>query len=262
MLINPYVFSNYTPSDGNAADYVAAVEAADGNSLEIGVKQAINSFVLGCKSDGIWTSLKASCILAGARTLNGCLVPLTGPAPSSNGFVSTDYNRKTGLKGNASSKYINSNRSTSADPLNSFHLSVYISAAPTISTSAFMGAEETYRNTLYASQPGNTTGIACRDVNVVQTSQPISSLGLFGATRTSSSGGAWRGNSVSGTYSSPSNPDISKNILVYCRANTGSAITSYTDARLAFYSIGESLDLTKLDSRVTSLINALAAAIP
>ena len=36
----------------------------------------------------------------------------------------------------------------------------------------------------------------------------------------------------------------------------------YSDARLAFYSIGESLDLAILDARVTALINAYAAAIP
>jgi hypothetical protein len=35
-----------------------------------------------------------------------------------------------------------------------------------------------------------------------------------------------------------------------------------TNARLAFYSIGESLNLALLDARVTDLINAFAAAIP
>jgi len=35
-----------------------------------------------------------------------------------------------------------------------------------------------------------------------------------------------------------------------------------TNARLAFYSIGESLDLALLDARVTDLINAIGAAIP
>jgi hypothetical protein len=33
-------------------------------------------------------------------------------------------------------------------------------------------------------------------------------------------------------------------------------------ARLAFYSIGESLNLALLDARVTTLINDFAAAIP
>jgi hypothetical protein len=32
--------------------------------------------------------------------------------------------------------------------------------------------------------------------------------------------------------------------------------------RIAFYSIGESLDLALLDARVTDLINAFGAAIP
>jgi hypothetical protein len=34
------------------------------------------------------------------------------------------------------------------------------------------------------------------------------------------------------------------------------------DARFAFYSIGESLNLTALDARVTDLINAFGVAIP
>jgi hypothetical protein len=33
-------------------------------------------------------------------------------------------------------------------------------------------------------------------------------------------------------------------------------------ARLAFYSIGESIDLAKLDTRVSALITAFGAAIP
>jgi hypothetical protein len=41
------------------------------------------------------------------------------------------------------------------------------------------------------------------------------------------------------------------------------AIASFNSAaRLAFYSIGESLNLALLDARVTDLINAFGAAIP
>jgi hypothetical protein len=36
----------------------------------------------------------------------------------------------------------------------------------------------------------------------------------------------------------------------------------YSNARLAFYSIGESLDLALLDARVTALITAFGVAIP
>jgi hypothetical protein len=39
----------------------------------------------------------------------------------------------------------------------------------------------------------------------------------------------------------------------------GRAASSYAPCRLAFYSIGESLDLALLDARVTTLINAYGA---
>jgi hypothetical protein len=42
----------------------------------------------------------------------------------------------------------------------------------------------------------------------------------------------------------------------------GTPSTAYFNGRLAFYSIGESLNLALLDARVTDLINAFAAAIP
>jgi hypothetical protein len=45
-------------------------------------------------------------------------------------------------------------------------------------------------------------------------------------------------------------------------ARNASPPTNYSNARIAFYSIGESLNLTQLDARVTTLINAFAAAIP
>jgi hypothetical protein len=40
-----------------------------------------------------------------------------------------------------------------------------------------------------------------------------------------------------------------------------SGYATKSNARLAFYSIGESLDLALLDARVTDLINAFDAAI-
>ena len=113
--------------DAEALAYITAVETADGQALETGVRIAINNFVVGCKQDGIWNAIKASCILAGARTLAGALVPLVGTAPTNFNFDSEDYNRKTGLKGNGSDKYLASNRNNNADPKDNKHLSVYIS---------------------------------------------------------------------------------------------------------------------------------------
>jgi hypothetical protein len=62
--------------DEDAGNYIQAVETADAQALEPATRKAINNFVIGCKQDGIWEAIKASCILAGARTLDGALVPL------------------------------------------------------------------------------------------------------------------------------------------------------------------------------------------
>ena len=124
--------------DADAAAYIAAVEAADQQSLEIPVQVAIHSFVKGCKTDGIWPAIKASCILAGARTLNGALIPLVGPAPTNNNFVAGDYDRETGLVGDGSTKYLDSNRASNADPQDNIHQACFVSNLPTVNL-VFMG---------------------------------------------------------------------------------------------------------------------------
>jgi hypothetical protein len=73
--------------DPDAKAYIAAVETADGQALEPAIRTAYDQFIRGCKSDGIWDAIKASCILAGARSLSGALVPLVGAAPTNNNFV-------------------------------------------------------------------------------------------------------------------------------------------------------------------------------
>jgi hypothetical protein len=246
--------------DPDAAVYVAAVEAADGQSLETATKVAIHSFVKGCKADGIWPAIKSSCILAGARTLSGALVPLVGTAPTNVGpFVSGDYNRKTGLVGDGSTKYLNSNRLSSADPQDSFHLSLSVSTAASSGTQMYIGGQATVPNDMY--RDGANLIVRSRTFSVTTYTSQGSATGFIGHSRavaasfTSRLGGATQLNSLSSSSSTGAN------IFVFARNNNGS-LSLPTAARLAFYSIGESLNLALLDARVTDLINAFAAAIP
>jgi hypothetical protein len=248
----------WQPMDTDAAAYITAVETADGQALEERTKIAIDNFVLGCKADGIWSAIKASCILAGARTLNGALVPLAGTAPTNVGpFVSGDYNRKTGLVGNGSTKYLDSNRNSNTDPQNSFHMFVRVTTAD--SSGGFYG---------FMGQGTNTTGashIAQSSVrNRAATSTSISgssNVGTIATSRASSSGFDFRHGGVIGSVLVASESPSADNHYVFGR-NVSAAINAPTNARLAFYSIGESLNLALLDTRVTDLINAFAAAIP
>jgi len=250
--------------DPDAAVYVAAVEAADGQSLETATKVAIHSFVKGCKADGIWPAIKASCILAGARTLAGALVPLVGTTPTNFNFVSaTDYNRKTGLVGDGSTKYLDSNRNNNVDPQNSKHLSAYVTAhlnAADASNQLYIGTQFDFANSCAVARSGATARLyyALCNSGAAYKAAELATTGLLGVNRSASSSFTVRAGIISYLESRGSSTPRNEIISVF-RGGTGSV---YSSSRLAFYSIGESLDLALLDTRVTALINAFAAAIP
>jgi hypothetical protein len=255
LIVQRRLVSSY---DTNAQTYIAAVEAADGQALETAVKDAINAFVVGCKADGIWTAIKASCILAGARTLSGALVPLAGTAPTSSGFVSGDYNRKTGLRG-GQSKYIDSNRNNNADPQDSKHISVYITQTSVDNALLLDGgfSDKTgetslgFVNVMYAA-------ISKQSWQSTSFLQSNANNAFVGANRSSSSEITVRFKGSSQTLTMTSQAPYNRNIRVFSDIANAYPFTG----RMAFYSIGETLNIASHESRVNTLIAAIAAAIP
>jgi hypothetical protein len=254
--------------DPDAIIYINNVEKADGENLEYDTAKAIHDFVVGCKADGIWNAIKASCILAGARTLTGALVPLVGTAPTNVGglFVADDYNRKTGLVGNGSTKYLNSNRDNNADPQDSQHLAVSITTADTRSgvILAHIGSGGTTASGASNIFVGtsNTFGARSRNSAPNPGLGSNSSTGLVGFSRATSTAYNFRLAGSTTSVTQDSQTAYSGLIHVFGREDGSGIPSAYTNARLAFYSIGESLDLALLDARVTDLINAFGAAIP
>jgi len=254
----------WSPADADAAAYITAVETADNQALENGVKVAIDNFVLGCKADGIWSAIKASCILAGARTLTGALVPLMGTAPTNFNFVSGDYNRKTGLVGDGSTKYLATSRTPTR---NNQHVSVFastlLSSGVGLSNfSCLIGARDVASADgsiqIVHTGPGATPPNTIAFVPNSPTVNRSASTGFIGLARATSTESTDRVGGVTGT--NVANTDATTALInfdVFRRSNG-----AYTQSRIAFYSIGESLDLALLDARVTDLINAFAAAIP
>jgi hypothetical protein len=256
--------------DADAQDYINRVIAADvaaGNSsgLEVGVQDAINAFVVGCKADGTWPAIKAACILAAARTLQGCLVPLVGAAPTRFGTAGGwNYNRKTGLQGDGTDNYLDSNRNNDVDPQNNQHVSVFVSANATNSGTGV-------RRYISARAAGTSTGATLLGRTGVSSEfysrfngSTFNENTLFnansftGMSRSASASFSFRLNGSNNAITLSSATPASANFNLY-RNSSGDA---YADCRLAFYSIGEALDLALLDARVTALVNAIAAAIP
>ena len=220
----------------------------------VDLANAINTFVKGCKTDGTWDAIKACCIIAAWDGLTGALYPLKGPAPTNNGFVAGDYNRETGLVGNGSTKYLNTNRSATADPLLNCHAATWLSSggvglgsSGSTATGAVVvvhgisGVSGRMRNTTYAT-----------------TTLPAPAPSFVGFSRTLSTGftAQGAGSSQFAIATAVNNSGIGNYVTHRFQA------VNYYDSRLAFYSIGESLDLALLDARVSTLMTDIGAAIP
>jgi hypothetical protein len=245
-------------TDPDAQTYIAAVEAADGQAIENDVALAINDFVVGCKDDGIWDAIKASCILAGARTLDGALVPLKGTAPTNYNFVAGDYNRETGLVGTPAVSYLDSGLDMQDVPADSIHQSVYVTSAGT-NTASYIGGVYLNNGAYLTEIQRTSTSLTFRNrktTGFIATGNQ-DSTGFLGTSRGDSTQFEYRLNGSTGTQAAtlgnPPNGDFS----VFRRTNH-----TRTNARLSFYSIGESIDLEKLDNRVSTLMTDIGAAIP
>jgi hypothetical protein len=268
--------------DADASAYILAVEAADGQTLEPATRSAINKFVVGCKADGIWTAIKASCILAGARTLAGALIPLVGTAPTNNGFIGigTDYVRKTGLVGNGTSKSLRTGLLANSLGNTSHHM---FFNGPSLRTTGASGADYVlggvYNGTnlsslldlvefagtatlreLRSGTGGNSAGNSC----TIFTGR--TSSGSVSGSRTSATELRLYQNGSSVALASNSNTPALPAVAfgVFARNDNGTQ-SLHSDSRLSFFSFGDGLGtaaMLSLHTRVTDLINAFAVTIP
>lgn len=264
-LLARIIGSRMVGLDPDAATYISAVEVADGQSLEVGVKAAINNFIVGCKKDaspfsGVsnWDAIKACCFLAGPRTLNGILVPLKGSNPTNFNFVSGDYARATGLKGDAATKSILSGRNNNADPQNNQHLAVWRTESETrtatfaaISAASISGSSGliTTTTTRHFRSRHNT---ALPDL--IGDSTAIS--GFWGLSREVGTETKGRYNQTNYVITHGSLAPSTDEIRVYSRAGS-----NHSNARMSYYSIGEAVDLTALEMRIQIYMDTITVAL-
>jgi hypothetical protein len=164
--------------------------------------------------------------------------------------------------GNGSTKHLNANRAGNSDPTNNSHVAVYVTGlhsgsqfSSLLGHGAFSIAGSTFLETntnwisFYSRMGSSFVNIGGHTV------------GFTGLSRNNSSSFTGRTNNTQ-SLSTPQNSAgaIASDMFVF--ANNNSGAISLTRARLAFYSIGESLTLATLDSRLTTLYNAIGAAIP
>jgi hypothetical protein len=261
MPMNPRLLRPTSSTlDADAAVYLNAVAQADGEQLEPAVRKAINDLVVGLKRDGIWSAIKASCLLAGPRTLAGINVPLVGPTPTFNAFTATEYNRKTGLKGDGSTMYIDSKRNNNADPQDSHHLAVYASEV-SVANRHYIGVGGTGGLTQIVSAASVGGALRSRSRSgTSSTGTGADAVGFLGKSRASSASHDIRASQTTSAHSVSSTTPVNSDIFVFGN-NTSGVLTLASNPRLAFYSIGEAIDLALLDTRVSAYYTAIQAAI-
>ena len=191
-------------------------------------------------------------------------MPLTGGAPTNNNFVSADYDRETGLVGDGSTKYLDSNFNLTTDlDINTSaynnHGAVYATTGSTILSGYFGYYENTSKN-FQAINNGGSANL----LNMGDGTKNIAGLGdavgLWGTSRNGNDV-SHRVNSTNYPVISPPNSTQHTDTTIYIFARAVFSLIP-VNARLSFYSIGESLDLALLDTRVSNLMTAIGAAIP
>lgn len=248
--------------DADAESFLAAVQAADGQPLEYSYRLAVSSFVAGCKADGIWSAIAVCYVLCGARTLAGALTALKGSNPTNNGpFVTGDYTRgglTPGLKGNGSTKFLNTGRADNTDGQDNNHRAVYITQTNTALFGHYLGARNAnatnmteiyqYSTSSYADSYRNRT-------NGGVSAEGKHSPGFKAMSRSAAATMNAKTMGLTRSFSDTSAGATSNTTHVFA---CNPATNTRGDGRLAFFSAGAALDLDKLELRVLALVSSTA----
>jgi hypothetical protein len=183
---------------------------------------------------------------------------IAAPTNVADGFVEGDFSRTSGLTGDGATTYLDSGRANNADPQNDNHNAVFVTSLPSIAK-AYIGAGFGDAGTNFIGDTGAATIFTRSRASSADTSAASFSGGMLATSRQTSDAYSTRIGTANETKARTSQTPYSANVFVFARNASG--FESYTDATIAFYSIGTSLSLADLDTAVTNLINRLKFAL-
>ena len=166
------------------------------------------------------------------------------------------------MKGDGSTKYLDSNRDVLSDPVALSHISVYQTQTHSGGNfGCYIGSSESPSTQTQIAYRESDNQLVFRSCDFDLNPYFITTADFIGLSRSSNSSKVLRNGGVTSSHSVASvTPTVSRNFFVFAQNNATPVIPC--NARLSFYSIGESLDLEKLDTRVSNLITAIGASIP
>jgi len=252
----------YTSSafSAEAQDYFDRLDTA-GDTTYVDYKQPLANYIdsLVALGGAYWDTMESAASFVGVG-IQGVTVPLksTMPTLTNNNFVADDLNQLTGLKGDASIKYIGTGINDAGATQDDFSASCYVTGAATLTFDSYLGSSESGTGTFKLLVGGsNNTGFQCFTNTSSAGASTTPPTGLIGMSRSASASYTGRVDDTNNAFSITSETPQGQELFVFA-TNSGSPLR-HTDARLATYHAGPALDLATLEGLQDTLITEIAA---
>jgi hypothetical protein len=181
----------------------------------------------------------------------------------------SDHYQFAGLRSNGNDQYLNSNRAGNADPQDDASVSIYISSLHQSKASfgSYIGAGGTGTGATSLNRSGSDQNWSGHGARLQ--SSTFNSFGsepapnrFFGVSRNVAGSFAARNGGTNTTISVASQTPTTDDLLVFARGSGSNVDQSHANTRLSMYAIGKDLDLADLDTRATTLFNAIWKPLP
>ena len=238
-----------------AANYFSRLANA-GDTTFLAYRQPLANYIdsLVALGGAYWDDMKSATSFVGVG-IQGVTVPLRDgmTVPTNNNFVAGDLNQLTGLKGDASTKYLDTGFNEGSLSQNDSSISVYLTTdRDVVTTSSYIGGTIGVFAIV-----DNATGFRSRHMSSSLKTNGTSTAvgGIIGISRDNSSDYDWRDVDANGTNIDPSTAQGNIDVEVFA-SNGGNFLCS---ARLATYHAGPALNLATLEGLQDTLITEIAA---
>jgi len=244
--------------DADAAAWIAATEAADGQALELGVRIARNNLVLALKAASLWTPITSMLVKCGARTLAGALIPLKSLTSWTNvNFDSGDYNRTTGLAGDGTTEYLNSNIGDNFSQNNRAVWEYAQSLAG--SGKAYFGSRDANSGMQAAAFGASDVQFRCNSTATFVTDTGANAVGLIGVSRSSSANFDSRGGQSTTNNAATSAAGGGGTILFHASRDSGSTVAFWSAHRGQASFVGAAHDMAAMETIIAAHVAQIAA---
>jgi len=249
-------YSIYTQEfSEEAQNYFNRLNGA-GDTTYTAYKQPLANYIDGLVALGgaYWDTMESAALFVGVG-IQGIVVPLksTMPTLTNNSFVADDLNQLTGLKGDASIKYLDTgalDNSTSQDDVS---LSVWVTDNVPLDNAYWIGSQRLAQR---SSSNNTVVKFSARTTSSAQVNpSPDLVDGFIGQTRTVGTDFDWFINTNSGNFVKASTTALGQNIGVF---SYGAGL-SKNASRIATYHYGPALNLATLQALQSTLLSEIAA---